>query len=217
MAESTKSYASTLNNLIETCKDGEEGFRDAAEHIERQDLRSIFNEYSRQRTQFASELQNLVSRIGGDPENTGSVAASLHRGWINVKSAVTGRDDNAILSECERGEDSAVHNYQDALAHDLPSDIRSVVEEQYRQVLEAHNRIKSLRDNSRMDMGAEHSHHSELREDAREIKDDVRVGARRIGDEVGGATRNLGDDVRSGSRDLQDDITGDRPLRDRNY
>lgn len=205
MAESTKNYASTLNNLIETCKDGEEGFREAAEHIQRQDLRSIFNEYSRQRTQFASELQNLVSRIGGDPEHRGSVAASLHRGWMNLKSAITGRDDNAILSECERGEDSAVRNYQDALAHDLPSDIRSVVEEQYRQILEAHNRIKTLRDNSRMDMGAEHSH-TELREDARDIKDDVRVGARRAGD-----------DVRTTSRGVRDDLTTDRPIKDRNY
>jgi uncharacterized protein (TIGR02284 family) len=159
VAESTKDYISTLNDLIETCRDGEQGFRDAAEHVERQDLRSIFNEYSRQRSQFASELQTLVSRIGGDPEHRGSVAASLHRGWINLKSALTGRDDHAILAECERGEDSAVHNYQDALAHDLPSDVRASVEEQYRQILEAHNRVKALRNESKMDMGAEHRQH----------------------------------------------------------
>jgi uncharacterized protein (TIGR02284 family) len=191
MAESTKDYISTLNNLIETCRDGEQGFRDSAEHVQMQDLRVIFNEYSRQRSQFAAELQSLVSRIGGDPQKSGSVAGSLHRGWVNLKSAITGRDDHAILAEGERGEDSAVRNYQDALAHDLPSDIRSAVEEQYRQILEAHNRVKSLRDTNHF--AAEHR--SGARDMARDIADDVRVGARRVGD----------------------DIMGDRPLRDRNY
>ncbi len=204
MAESTKDYISTLNNLIETCKDGEQGFRDAAEHVQRQDLRSIFNEYSRQRSQFAGELQTLVSRIGGDPEHSGSVAASIHRGWINLKSAMTGRDDHAILAECERGEDSAVRNYQDALAHDLPSDIRSSVEEQYRQVLEAHNRMKSLRDSSQMDMGAEHG--STVREDARDVKNDVRVGVNRGVDDLRSGTRSVRDDVRSGARDIRKDL-----------
>lgn len=187
MAESTKDYISTLNNLIETCRDGEQGFRDAAEHVERQDLRSTFNEYSSQRSQFASELQTLVSRIGGDPEHRGSVAASLHRGWINLKSSLTGRDDHAILAECERGEDSAVRNYQDALSHDLPSDVRSTVEEQYRQVLEAHNRIKSLRDGSRIDMGAEHRD--------RHVGTDVRTDVNRTEDRVASGVRNVRDDV----------------------
>jgi uncharacterized protein (TIGR02284 family) len=205
MAESTKEYISTLNDLIETCRDGEEGFRDSAQHVERQDLRSIFTEYSKQRSQFASELQNVVSRIGGDPEKSGSMSASLHRGWINLKSALTGRDDHAILAECERGEDSAVRNYQDALAHDLPSDIRSIVEEQYRQVLEAHNRMKSLRDASNMDIRGEHRG-SEVRRDVDTIRDDVRTG-------VGRTT----EDVRSTTRDVTSDVETNVPIRDRRY
>lgn len=143
---STKDYISWLNDLIETCKDAEQGFRDAADAITRQDLRELFNEYARQRSQFASELQNQVIRLGGDPEKTGSVSGSFHRGWINLKAAITGKDEHAILSEAERGEDAAVKNYQEALAQDLPDDLRSVVEKQYRQVLDAHNRIRSLRD-----------------------------------------------------------------------
>jgi len=148
MANSTQDFISSLNDLIETCKDGEQGFRDAADGVQSSSLKTIFNEYARQRTQFASELQNQVNRIGGDPQTSGSATAALHRGWINLKSALTGKDDHAILAECERGEDSAVKNYQKALAQDLPTDLRSVVEAQYRQVLEAHNRIRSLRDGS---------------------------------------------------------------------
>src|SRR4051794_35979587 len=91
MANSTNEFISTMNDLIETCKDGEQGFRDAADAVTRTDLRSLFNEYARQRSQFASELQVQVSRIGGDPEKSGSVSGSLHRGWINLKSAITGK------------------------------------------------------------------------------------------------------------------------------
>jgi uncharacterized protein (TIGR02284 family) len=143
-----KDYISTLNGLIETCKDGEQGFRDAAEGVQRSDLKSLFNEYSRQRAQFASELQMEVARIGGSPETSGSVAGAIHRRWIDVKSAVSGKDDHAILEEAERGEDSAVKNYQEALAADLPADLRSIVQKQSEKVLETHNRIRSLRDNT---------------------------------------------------------------------
>ncbi|HMF56863.1 MAG TPA: PA2169 family four-helix-bundle protein, partial [Pyrinomonadaceae bacterium] len=119
---------STLNNLIETCKDGQNGFQTAADGVKRSELKTLFHTYSQQRAQFAGELQNEVLRLGGDPEKSGSTVAALHRGWIDIKSAVTGEDEGAIISECERGEDSAVSNYKDALEEDLPGDIRSIVE-----------------------------------------------------------------------------------------
>ncbi len=140
---------STLNNLIETCKDGQEGFKSASEGVKHGELKTLFSTYSQQRSQFAGDLQNEVLRLGGDPEKTGSAAASLHRGWLDIKSAVTGQDDTSILAECERGEDSAVSNYKDALAENLPADIRSTVERQYQQVQEAHDRIRNLRDTSK--------------------------------------------------------------------
>jgi uncharacterized protein (TIGR02284 family) len=151
MADSTKDYLSTLNDLIETCKDGEQGFRDAADGVKRADLKSIFNEYARQRTQFANELQRHVMRLGGDPETSGSATGAMHRGWLNLKSAITGKDDEAILNEAERGEDVAVESYQSALERDLPSDLRAVVEDQYQQILQAHNQVKALRDGADLD------------------------------------------------------------------
>jgi uncharacterized protein (TIGR02284 family) len=146
MANSTKDFISWLNDLIETNKDAENGFRESADAVQNPNLRAVFNEYARQRSQFASELQNQVVRLGGDPATSGSTGGALHRGWLNIKSAITGKDDHAILEEVERGEDSAVKTYQKILAEDLPSDLRSVAESQYRQVLEAHNRAKALRD-----------------------------------------------------------------------
>lgn len=146
MATSTKDYISVLNDLIETCKDGEKGFREAAEVLQNSTLRGLFDEYSRQRSQCMNELQREVTRLGGEPEQSGSVSATMHRGWINVKSAITGKDDHAILAEAERGEDAAVKAFQEALGKNLPADVRSIVERQYQKIQEAHRRIRSLRD-----------------------------------------------------------------------
>lgn len=144
MAMDKDEVIATLNNLVETCKDGQNGFRTAAEGVKNAALTTLFNTYSQQRGQFAAELQNEVRKCGGDPEKTGSTAAALHRGWINIKSVVTGEDEGAVISECERGEDSAVKSYEEALKKDLPSDLRAIVERQFSKVKEAHDRIRLL-------------------------------------------------------------------------
>jgi uncharacterized protein (TIGR02284 family) len=144
MAMDNDNVISTLNNLIETCKDGENGFRTAADGVKNSELKTLFNTYSQQRAQFAAELQSEVRNLGGDPEDTGSVAATLHRGWINIKSTVTGEDEAAVIAECERGEDSAVKNYKDAMNATLPTNLQSVIQRQFTQVKEAHDRIRAL-------------------------------------------------------------------------
>ena len=138
---------SCLNDLIETCRDGQTGFKEAAENVKNPELKSFFNQISLERARFVGELQQEVLRLGGDPENTGSTAAAMHRVWMDIKGTFTGKDDESILSECERGEDSAVDAYEDALKDkSLPSDLRSVVERQFRSVKEAHDRVKQWRD-----------------------------------------------------------------------
>ncbi|MEJ7848972.1 MAG: PA2169 family four-helix-bundle protein [Pyrinomonadaceae bacterium] len=139
---------STLNGLIETCKDGQNGFKEAAEGVERSDLKSLFYEFGQQRAQFAGDLQTLVQTLGGDPENSGSFAATLHRGWIDIKSVVTGKDEGAILNECERGEDSAKKMYKEALEQNLPAHVQETVHTQYTSVQAAHDRVKALRDSA---------------------------------------------------------------------
>ncbi len=137
---------SVLNNLIETNKDGQEGFKQAAEGIEDSSLKSLFYEIGQQRSQNAGELQGLVRQLGGDPETSSSTAGALHRSWINIKSLVTGKDEAGILAEAERGEDSAKKAYKDALAGSLSADVLSVVQKQADQVMKDHDRIRDLRD-----------------------------------------------------------------------
>lgn len=135
---------STINGLIETCKDGEDGFRRAAHDIQNGELKTLFGGFSQQRARFAGELQNEVLRLGGDPERKGSSSGALHRGWMKVREALTGRDDHAIIAECERGEDSAVKNYQEAMEKKLPQDLREIVERQFRVVKETHDQVRAL-------------------------------------------------------------------------
>ena len=140
---------STLNGLIQICRDGQEGFKEAAEGVERSDIKSTFYEYSQQRAEFAGVLQGLVRSLGGDPETEGSFSGALHRGWIDIKSVVTGRDEHAILNECERGEDAAKKAYSDALEMSLPSDVADVLKQQSQAVMAAHNRVRDMRDSGK--------------------------------------------------------------------
>jgi len=135
-----------LNDLIQICKDGQDGFRDAGENVKHSDLKSLFASYSLQRSKFAGELQQLVTQLGEEPEKSSGIASAIHRGWIDLKAAFTNGSDHAILAECERGEDYAVAAYRDALKEELPANVRSVVTEQSVVVKAAHDDIRNRRD-----------------------------------------------------------------------
>ena len=144
----TKEIISTVNDLIETLKDGQEGFKQASEGVKDSQLKTIFSEFSLQRSRFAGELQSEAINLGeSNPEDSSSVAGAAHRAWINIKSAITAQDDHAILAECERGEDSAVSEYKKAMEkEELSSPIRDIISRQYTDVKSAHDKIRALRD-----------------------------------------------------------------------
>jgi uncharacterized protein (TIGR02284 family) len=145
MANLDHRVVDVLNKLVETCNDGEQGFRTAADGVRDAQLKEEFLGYARQRSDFAAELQAEIRWLGGDAERGGSVAGSLHRGWMNIRSAIAG-GDRAIISEAERGEDSAKAAYEEALMADLPEGVRPIVELQYASVKEAHDRVRMLRE-----------------------------------------------------------------------
>lgn len=150
MTDVTKETIKVLNDLIETSKDGEAGFKDLAENTKNEHLRSVFTRAAGDTASAAAELQGLVRNLGGDPETTTSVAGDLHRRWVDLKSAVTGKDDAALLNEAERGEDVAKKSYRKALENsDVAPDVRAVIQKQYDGVLRNHDKIKALRDAAR--------------------------------------------------------------------
>ncbi len=142
-----KNQNEIIDNLIETLKDGQEGFKQAAESVKDPQLKSLFSEYSQQRARFAVELRSKAqSPDERDSKISGSAAGALHRGWINLKSAITQGEDHAILAECERGEDSAVEEFRKALNDGLSAPVQEIVSRQYAEIKQAHDGVKQLRD-----------------------------------------------------------------------
>lgn len=137
---------STLNDLIETCRDGQNGFKEAAENVKSPELKTFLNQLGTERAQFVNELQLEVRGLGDDPQKSGSAAGAMHRVWMDIKGTLTGKDDHSILSECERGEDSAVDAYKDALKLGLPTNIHQIVERQFQSIKLTHDRVKQMRD-----------------------------------------------------------------------
>jgi uncharacterized protein (TIGR02284 family) len=140
---------STLNDLIETSKDGEYGFKTCAENVKDTELKQVFTAAAQRCAEGANELQEQVRLLGGDPDKTSSVAGTLHRAWVDIKAAITDKDERAVLEECERGEDVAKKAYEEALAKGLPDNIRSIVQRQYLGVVENHDRVRDLRNRYR--------------------------------------------------------------------
>ena len=137
---------SILNDLIDTCRTGQASFHSAAESIQNSEFRRLFNIFSQQRAQFVSELQSEVHRLGGETGNE-TVSAPLtgnavpFRSPAATKSAM--RDEASIIGECQREEEAAVNDYQEALKADLPLDVQYVVKRQYMDK-DAYDRIRIL-------------------------------------------------------------------------
>jgi len=139
------SNAKTLNQLIEICKDGKNGFHDAGENVKHADLKKLFTMNSLQRAKFAGELIQIVTQLGAVAEKTGSVASVFHCGWIDLKAAVTNGSDHTILAECERGEAHAVSAYHTALEAELPTHIHAIITAQSGEVHATHEDFRYRR------------------------------------------------------------------------
>jgi uncharacterized protein (TIGR02284 family) len=137
---------STLNDLLRTTNDGEDGFRLCAEKVKAENLKAVFQSAAATCVRGADELERTIRGLGGEAAQNGTASGLLHRAWTSLKDSIAGMDDHAILVECERGEDAAQGVYEAALRKDLPPDLRTMVERQYRGVKENHDRIRDLRD-----------------------------------------------------------------------
>ncbi|MFZ1008515.1 MAG: PA2169 family four-helix-bundle protein [Candidatus Sulfotelmatobacter sp.] len=139
---------SVIEDLMESCKDAQKGYQDAAEKTKRPDLKAFFNEQSLERSRFAGELQAELPRLGEpDKKVSGSVSAALHRAWIDTKVSL-GAGDKAILESVEAGEDNAKEAYQKALSGSLPTNVAEIVRRQAASVQKAHDKVKMLRDSA---------------------------------------------------------------------
>jgi uncharacterized protein (TIGR02284 family) len=140
----SESTSDTVNDLLHVLADGREGFSKAAEGVQDPNLRALFSHYASERAQMAEELLRFTPADREEKKST--ISGAMHRGWIELKSVLTSGDDHAILAECERGEDHAVEAFNNALKQELPRGIRQKVQSQATRVLDAHNKVRELRD-----------------------------------------------------------------------
>ena len=133
--------------LVETLKDGERGFASAAEKVRDSDhpeWATLLQRLSEQRAGFHREIVALGHDYGEDVDESGTLAATVHRGWISVKDALTGDDADGVLKAAVTGEDHAVSEYEKALQQDLSPGFREVVSRQHAAVLAARDEVKAL-------------------------------------------------------------------------
>ena len=135
-----------LNDLLESCRDGEYGFKACAEHADSAELQVVFRRHASECAVAATELEREVRTRGGEPASGGTVAGALHRGWVSVKSALSAQDDKAVLEECERGEDAVVARYRAALKTTLPFGVCTLIERQAHGAQRNHDEVRALRD-----------------------------------------------------------------------
>jgi uncharacterized protein (TIGR02284 family) len=142
MAERTE--REVLEHLVEVCRDGERGFRTAAQYVHTPQLQELFAELAEQRQTFVRDLEPHLNRLGGSTLSSGTRAASIHRGWMNVKAHVPGHQDQTIVAEAERGEHAAIKAYDDALNGMLPPTVIGLVEAQLAQMRFSQQRIREI-------------------------------------------------------------------------
>ena len=142
MAERTE--RDVLHHLIEVCNDGERGFRAAADFVGDAQLKTLFLHLAEQRQRFAEDLLPHLQRLGGLPDEAGTGAGSLHRGWMAFMGMVPGRHDHHIVTEAERGEQAARSAYEEALNGMLPPTVTDVIEAQRDALVAAQDRIRSI-------------------------------------------------------------------------
>jgi uncharacterized protein (TIGR02284 family) len=146
MGVDVKETVEILNNLVETLRDDQQAFRDAAEHVRESDLKLMFMDFSTERARFLGEIQNEIQRLGNpDPANSGSVVGLLDRGWMNLKAALASNRDEAITEECEKGEDAAMERYREVLNHMVPGYIRDLLEMQLEHIARDRAHIARLK------------------------------------------------------------------------
>jgi uncharacterized protein (TIGR02284 family) len=127
----------TLNDLVATCRDSEEGFGKAAKGVHSDDLRNRFTRIARQRAEFSDELSRQVEGLGGRPAESGHISGIQHRGWRELETSIRPKDDATFLAECQTGEENTLRHYDQALARELPAGVAPVVEQQRAAVAQA--------------------------------------------------------------------------------
>ncbi|MEN6544890.1 MAG: PA2169 family four-helix-bundle protein [Armatimonadia bacterium] len=136
-----------LTKLARANRDSEEGYTTAAEAVRESDadLHTLFHRYAQQRAHFAGELEQEIHTYGGEYPVEGSISGTLRKGWLNLRSAISGHDSHAIVAECLKAENATLEDYEEALRQDLPEYLKEMIREQHDDLLETRQRLQAIK------------------------------------------------------------------------
>jgi uncharacterized protein (TIGR02284 family) len=145
MIGSDNNSVGTLETLTTTLIDSVNGYRDAAANAEGTKFQEIFRRNADERSKIAEDLRAEIRRLGGNPPDDGSLLGATHQRFLDLKAAVTGRDDAAIINEVERGEDYLKEKFETALNSGATPETRTIIERAYQSVRQGHDQIRNLK------------------------------------------------------------------------
>ena len=135
-----------LETLTTTLIDSINGYEDAARNIDNERFARIFRERASERRRVVEDLRSEIRRLGGDPPDDGSLMGKTHQMWLDLKAAITGRDEKRIINSVEAGEDYLKEKFETALqSGDLTGEARQVVEQAYQSVRSGHDQMSQLK------------------------------------------------------------------------
>ena len=136
----------TLNSLIATTLDSADGYAEAAKDADGEPLVTVFRARSHERRNVASTLQQAVRHLGGKPEDEGTVLASAHRMFLNLRTHVTSNENKAMVDEVERGEDHIKGKFEDGMKDDdLSLTTKTDINAAYASVRKGHDEMRDLK------------------------------------------------------------------------
>jgi uncharacterized protein (TIGR02284 family) len=134
-----------INGLIETTIDSVEGYREAAREVQNSTFRTLFERRASERQAAVAGLQAYVVSQGGKAEDEGTILASAHRVFVDLRASLT-KGDEAVVKEVERGEDHIKHKYEDALKDaELAGSARDTVDKAFASVRAGHDEMSRLK------------------------------------------------------------------------
>lgn len=138
-------HIKVLNSLVEATLDSAHGYREAAKDATNPLFKSLFERRSMERNQLTAELQAEVRGLGGEPEDDGTVLASAHRVFLDLKNTVTG-SDQSVVSEVEAGEDHIKAKFEEAMRKEhLSAPVKGVVIKVYAAIKADYDQMRDLK------------------------------------------------------------------------
>ncbi len=141
----TQSQISTLERLLEVCRISHKGYSDAAQHVQDPVLQSRFNQFAQQRALFIERITKMLNKKGGSPKEAESFEGNMMRMWIDFKSGLIGNDNQKIINQCLKEEETTLIEFDNAKSENtLSAEVTPTIMEMNEEIKASYKKLKEL-------------------------------------------------------------------------